>query len=113
MTKLSDKQIDQLNLLDEMYYDGYFPNHLVDRLKAILIDVCKRIESENPKSESDLYVITHFATEQINDLQDVFADAGSEIETVARDSIGASFMKVATAYGFEADPEELIATRDW
>lgn len=113
MIKLSDKQIEQLNLLEEMYGDGYFPNHLVDRIKAILIDVCRKIETGNPKNEKDLYVITHAATEKINDLQEVFEDAESEIETVARDSIAVSFGKVATAYGFEEDLEELVATRDW
>ena len=113
MTKLTHQEIDQLHLLEEMYGDGYFPNHLVDRIKAILIEACRRIESDCPKNEQELYVITHAATEKINDLQGDFENAESEIETVARDSIAVSFGKVAKAYGFEADLEELVAPRDW
>jgi hypothetical protein len=52
-------------------------------------------------------------SEKINDLQADFENAESEIETVARDSIAVSFGKVAEAYGFEADLEELVAPRDW
>ncbi|MGD9008572.1 MAG: DUF5713 family protein [Desulfobacteraceae bacterium] len=37
MTKFTDQRIEQLNLLKDMYQDGYFPNHLVDRIKTILI----------------------------------------------------------------------------
>jgi len=43
-----------------------------------------------------------------------FEDAGSEIETVARECIGDDFDCIARAYGFgDVDTEELIATRDW
>lgn len=113
MKTLTEDEIDQLSLLEEMYQDGYFPNELVDRLKQILVDACRSIETTAPKSEAELYVITHAATERINDLQGDFEEAESEIETVARDSIAVSFGKVATVYGFEADLEELVATRDW
>jgi len=113
MKNLTEAEIGQLNLLEEMYRDGYFPNALVDRIKQILVDVCRSIEAASPKSDAELYSITHAATERINDLQDDFDEAGSEIETVARDSIAVSFGKVASAYGFEPDLEELVATRDW
>ncbi|WP_267466141.1 DUF5713 family protein [Nocardia puris] len=54
------------------------------------------------------------AAEEFNDLQDDFAAAGSEIETVAREAIAEEFWFVADAYGFaDADIEELIAPRDW
>ncbi|QKG19958.1 DUF5713 family protein [Actinomadura verrucosospora] len=70
--------------LTGMYNDVHFPDRLVDKGKTILLSLCERIE------------------------------AGSEIETVARDVIGEEFWFVATAYGFDgADSEELIATRDW
>ena len=111
--KLTDQEIEKLRPLTEMYQDGYFPEHLVDRLKNVLVDVCRSIEATEPKSLDELYVITHAATEKINDLQEAFEEAESEIETVARDSIAVSFGKVATAYGFEADLEDLVATRDW
>lgn len=113
MRRLSAQQIDDLCLLEDMYQDGYFPDHLVDRVKEILITVCRKVEKERPQDNDDLYVITQAATEEINDLQEVFEDAGSEIETVARESIAVSFDKISRAYGYEADVEELIATREW
>jgi hypothetical protein len=113
MKTLTEDEINQLNLLEEMYRDGYFPKELVERIRQILVDMCRSIERTAPQSEAELYAITHAATERINDLQDDFEEAESEIETVARDSIAVSFGKVATVYGFEADLEELVATRDW
>jgi hypothetical protein len=113
MKTLTDQEIQDLSLLEEMYRDGYFPDALVDRIKDILISVCRQIEASQPANDADLYLITHAGTEKINDLQDDFEEAESDIETVARDSIAVSFGKVASAYGFEPDLEELVATRDW
>lgn len=97
-----------------MYEDPYFPNHLVDKAKAILVNLCFQIEDEKPENLEELYRLTHSATEKFNDLQEEFEDNDSEIETVARDCIGTDFEFIATSYGFEdADIEELIATRDW
>lgn len=107
-------KLDESALLTEMYTDPYFPDQLVDKGKAILLRLCARIEAERPADLAALYVLTHAATEEFNALEEEFEAAGSEIETAARDDIGGSFWSVATAYGFDdADPEELIATRDW
>ncbi|MEM9701601.1 MAG: DUF5713 family protein [Planctomycetota bacterium] len=109
-----DLQIDPAALLPGMYRDGYFPNDLVDQVRDVLLDACRRIEVERPANLDALYALTEEATERINDLQDVFEERDSEIETVARDDIGLSFLQIARTYGFEdADPEELIAARDW
>ena len=113
MKHLSNGDIEQLGLLVEMYGDVSFPTHLVDRIKEILFDMCRVIERRQPADTAALYPITHAATERINRLQDEFFDAESEIETVARDSIAESFARIAAAYGFDADIEELVATRDW
>ena len=51
--------------------------------------------------------------DKFNDLQEDFEEADSEIETGAREAIAEDFAFVAKAYGFEADREELIATREW
>ena len=100
--------------LDEMYQDGYFPNFLVDKGKAILMRMCEKIEATKPASLKDLYAITHAATEEFNALQAEFWDNDSEIETAARDCIGVTFFTIAEAYGYkDADMEELIAPRDW
>ena len=97
-----------------LYRDPYFPDHLVDKGKAILLSLCERIEAGPPADLAALYVLTHAATEEFNALEAEFEAAGSEIETTAREEIGEAFWAVATAYGFDdADPEELIATRDW
>lgn len=65
-------------------------------------------------SFDELYALTHAATEEINDLEEAFAEEGSEIETGARESICNDFAVIAKAYGFvNADIEKLVATREW
>lgn len=99
--------------LKEMYEDDYFPDFLVDKGKAILIELCIQIEHQEPKDLEDLYELTHAATDRFNELQQEFDENDSEIETAARECIGADFDFIAKSYGFDADVEELIATRDW
>jgi hypothetical protein len=97
-----------------MYSDEYFPDHLLDKGKAILLALCERIESEHPGDLAALYALTHVATEQFNALEAEFDAAGSEIDTIAREAIGDDFHFIALAYGFtDADGEMLIAGRDW
>ena len=100
--------------LQGLYEDGYFPDQVVDKGRAILLALCERVEAERPADLPALYRLTQAATEEFNALEAEFEAAGSEIETVAREEIGGDFWFVAKAYGFEdADVEELIATRDW
>ncbi|MEU5864783.1 MULTISPECIES: DUF5713 family protein [unclassified Nonomuraea] len=100
--------------LKAMYDDGYYPDHVVDKGRAVLLRLCERIETEQPADLAALYALTHAATEEFNELDEEFHEAGSEIETVARDAIGEEFWFVASTYGFpEADVEELIAPREW
>ncbi|RAY11949.1 hypothetical protein DPM19_28485 [Actinomadura craniellae] len=97
-----------------MYEDDYFPDHVVDKGRLILLRLCGRIEAERPVGLPALYALTHAATEEFNALDEEFCAAGSEIETCAREMIAEDFWFVAEAYGFtDADHEELIATRDW
>ncbi|WP_157248677.1 DUF5713 family protein [Nonomuraea typhae] len=97
-----------------MYRDDYYPDHVVDKARQILLNLCERIEEVRPADLTGLYGLTHAATEDVNDLESEFAAAGSEIETVAREAIAEEFWFVATAYGFtEVDVEELIAPREW
>ncbi|MBB1246950.1 hypothetical protein GL263_25885, partial [Streptomyces durbertensis] len=61
-----------------------------------------------------VYALTHAATEEFNELDEALGEAGSGIETVAREEIAEDFAFIASAYGFgNADVEELIAPRDW
>lgn len=112
--QISNPQILAHRFLDPLYEDEYFPDQVVDRGKAILERLCGRIEAEHPADLPALYALTHAATEEFNDLEAEFEEAGSEIETTAREAIGEDFWFVAGAYGFhDADAEELIAPRDW
>ncbi|UWE10972.1 DUF5713 family protein [Actinacidiphila bryophytorum] len=100
--------------LRSMYDDPYFPDHVVDQGREILLRLCERVESEQPSDLESLYALTQTATEEFNLLDSEFVAAGSEIETVAREWICDEFRFVASAYGFtDADAEELTANRDW
>lgn len=111
--KLNHSTMSSYSFLEGMYRDPYFPDFLVDRGKLILLQCCERIETTKPSTLDELYTITHAATEQFNELACAFYEHDSEIETAARDCIGTDFAFLAQAYGFDADPEELIAPRDW
>lgn len=110
---LENELVRDYSFLKEMYEDSYFPNKLVDESKAILVGLCFEIEQKQPKTLDELYELTHAATDKFNDLQEAFEEADSEIETGARECIAEDFEFVAEAYGFDADIEELIATREW
>lgn len=111
---VTNEQVTGHAFLEALYRDGWFPDHLVDRGREILLRLCERVEAERPGDLEALYLLTQAATEEFNALQEAFWEAGSDIETVAREEIAADFRFVARAYGFEdADVEELIGTRDW
>jgi hypothetical protein len=111
---ITNEQIKNHSFLREMYQDTYFPKHLVDKGRQILLDLCTAIEATKPQGLDALYALTHAATEKFNTLAGEFEDNDSEIETAARDCIGGDFGFIADAYGFtNADTEELIAPRDW
>jgi hypothetical protein len=111
---ISNVKIATHDWLAGMYRDGYFPDFLVDKVQAILLDLCAQIESEQPKSHESLLKLTHAATERINDLEEEFEQNESELETVARDVMAEDFDFIVRTYGFEdIDLEEVIAPRDW
>ncbi len=113
-SSLNNDTIKNHEFLSSMYQDSYFPDFLVDKCKAVLLELCQNIEQKNPQSLEELYALTHSATDKINDLEDDFNENGSEIETGARECLAVDFEFIAHAYGFKnADIEELIATREW
>lgn len=112
-TELTNPKIKGYSFLDCMYQDSYFPTFLVDKCKNILLALCHKIETNDPATLHHLYVLTHAATEEINELEDEFFNYDSEIETVARECLAKNFEFIANAYGFKADIEELIAPRYW
>jgi cytochrome c556 len=99
--------------LHDMQQDAYFPAAQVKKGQDILRRLCEAIEQQAPATLEQLYALTHAATEEFNLLGEEFEENGSELETAARENIGADFEFIAKAYGFEADVEELIANREW
>ncbi|MFI7287107.1 DUF5713 family protein [Streptomyces anulatus] len=111
---ITHEQLTEHTFLALLYEDDYFPDHVLDKGTAILRALCARIEAERPADLTALYALTAVATRSFNDLEAEFEAAGSEIETTAREEIGEAFWIIATAYGFaDADPEKLIAEREW
>ena len=110
---ISNDLIKAHHFLSDMQADSYFPEALVEKGQHILVALCEAIEAQAPDSLAKLYALTHAATAQFNLLGEEFEENGSELETAARENIGADFEFIAKAYGFDADTEELIATRDW
>ncbi|WP_432136652.1 MULTISPECIES: DUF5713 family protein [unclassified Streptomyces] len=111
---ITNAQVAGHAFLGRLYSDSYYPDHVVDQGREILVRLCERIEAERPSDLAGLYALTRAATEEFNLLEAAFDEAGSEIETVAREEIAENFWFVASAYGFrDADVEELVATRDW
>lgn len=111
---VTNRRVAEHEFLRVLVVDQYYPDHIVDQGKAILRQLCERIEAEEPADLDALYQLTEVATEEFNQLENAFEQAGSEIDTVAREAIAEDFEFVAAAYGFpDADGEELIAARDW
>ena len=99
-------------LLEPMVDSSYYPQKPVADGQALLLELAAKIERERPMGEA-VYVLTHATTEAFNDLQEAFYEAGSEIETVAREAIAADIDFVLKTYGYDVDLEEAIAPRDW
>ncbi|MBB4986571.1 DUF5713 family protein [Streptomyces nymphaeiformis] len=111
---ITNQQVAGHSFLRKMYDDSYFPDHVVDQGRAVLLRLCERIEAEQPSDLVILYGLTQAATEEFNLLDREFVAAGSGIETVAREWICDESCFVASAYGFaDADAEELTVGRDW
>lgn len=72
---------------------------MVDRGRAILLQLCERIEAERPSDLEALYALTQAVAEEFNLLDREFMAAGSGSETVAREWICDEFSFVASAYG--------------
>jgi hypothetical protein len=109
---IRNQTIREYAFLEEMFADAYFPNHLVEKGKQILLDLCARIEDLKPEGTA-VYALTHAATERFNDLAEAFYEHDSEIETAARENIGRDVSFVLRTYGYDFDIEEAIAPRDW
>ena len=99
-------------LLEDMYQDEYFPDFLVDKIKMLIQNVITLLEKE----EKDLEIIQDKFDEMtlaINDLQEEFEENDSELETVARDSIGETIEYILQWFDIDIEVEDAIGERDW
>ncbi len=98
--------------LKDMYNDDYYPKFLVDKIKNILKDLVNILEN----GETNLTTIQDLfdkATIEINQLEDEFLENDSDIETIARESIGETVYHILKTYNINIDLEEAIRERDW
>ena len=106
-----EKFNEELYLVD-MYNDKYFPKFLVDKIKSLIVEGVKLLES----GEQDLDIIQEKFDKiiiGINNLQDEFYENDSEIETVARESIGQTLEDIIKHFNLNVDVETLMRERDW
>lgn len=99
-------------LLEEMYKDPFFPDFLVDKVKAQILQVIDLLE----QGQTDVISIQkalEIMTLGINDLCEEFEEHDSEIETCARDSIAQTVMDILAWFGVEIDIEDALAQREW
>lgn len=114
LSKIKTKEVRNYSFLEAMYEDDYFPNFLVDKGKLILLNLCLKIENQEPQNLRELYEFTHSAAIDFNKLNQQMYKNRCEIETMGREIIAADFSFIAKAYGFEnANVEGLIAPRKW
>lgn len=98
--------------LPEMYEDEYFPNFLVDKIKDTIKETVKFIEEVNHTTDEIQESFDQMIL-KINDLQEEFDENDSEIETIARDSIGMTVDKILAYFEIDIDVEEAMRERDW
>ena len=99
-------------VLSEMYQDEYFPDFLVDKVRNLVQETIRFLET----GERDLEKIQAKFEEMtlaINELQEEFEENDSELETVARDSIGETVDYILHWFAIDLDVEDAIGARDW
>ncbi len=99
-------------LLAVMYKDEYFPCFLVDKVKELIQNVIDFLETGERNAEK---VQSKFdeMTLAINDLEEEFEENDSELETVARDSIGETVAYILKWFDLDLDVEDAIREREW
>lgn len=98
--------------LKEMYSDDYFPDFLVDKIKAELEKVVAFLET-GVTDGNQIQEKFDEMTIAINDLQEEFEENDSEIETSARESIAADVIEILNWFDVDIDVEEALGERDW
>ncbi|MCI8501104.1 MAG: hypothetical protein HFJ85_02580 [Oscillospiraceae bacterium] len=99
-------------LLEEMVNDDYYPKFLVEKVKEQILHVIRLLEN-GETSQDVIQKKLDEMTLAINGLEEEFEENDSEIETVARDSIGITVGYVLDWFGIDIDIETAIRERDW
>ena len=99
-------------LLEEMYSDDYFPDFLVDKVKALIIKVIELLET-GERDTGKIQKAFDKMTRSINKLEKEFEKNDSELETVARESIGETVEYILRWFEIDIDVEDAIGERDW
>jgi ankyrin repeat protein len=103
---------DKFDYLSAMYGDSYFPEPLVDKVKALIVKVVEFLNkgvytTEEVQAKFDAMTIG------INKLQKKFEEKDSEIETMARESIAETVEEIIAHYKLKIDTETALRERDW
>lgn len=103
---------EKYRLLASMYGDGYFPDFLVDKVRNLIQDMIRYLES-GERNLAKIQARFDEMTDAINDLQEEFEENDSELETVARDSIGETVKYILDWFEIAIPVEDAIGNRDW
>lgn len=98
--------------LPDMYRSSFYPDPLVDKVRDQLASIVAYLD-EGKHSSHALQTRCDAMTDAINELGDAFFDAGSELETVAREDIAATLRKIFATYGVTMDIEHALRKREW
>lgn len=99
-------------LLADMYADSYYPKKLTDKVKNHIKQAISALE-QGQKDPAKVQKIFDKMTAAINRLEEEFEDAGSELETSARDCIATDVMYILDWFELELDVEEALREREW
>lgn len=101
------------DILLDMYDEGYYAEHLVDRIKNLLnTDFYTAVEKV--KTDADIYHAANEVIRKINKLKPLFEEAECELDGVAADHISEAMMMILQDAGyFDIDQQELLAAKEW
>ncbi|OQR94975.1 hypothetical protein THRCLA_22189 [Thraustotheca clavata] len=111
---ISNENMATFEFLKELDNSTFYPKESIAKGKEYLRDLCRAIESSQPKTIQDLTELTQKTTQDFNLLEEELNEEGCIIDTVAREAIAMAIGCISEAYGFEqVDIEQLIANREW
>lgn len=99
-------------LLADMYADSYFPKKLTDKVKNHIKQTISALE-QGQTDAAKAQKLFDKMTKAINKLETEFENAGSELETAARDCIATDVMYILEWFEIDLDVEDALRERDW